>query len=131
MKKTVLIAFGFLAPLSALAGGADGVWKTEADKSGCYLHVKIEPCASNKTLTCGTITEAFNAQGKDPGYANLGKPIVKDMQTEASGDYSGGTIWDPQSDKTYKSKMSISGNTMTVKGCIGPICSGQTWTRVK
>jgi uncharacterized protein (DUF2147 family) len=120
-----------LLPVSAFAGGADGVWKTESDKEGGYLYVNIGPCSSNSSNTCGTITEAFDASGKDPGYANLGKPIVMDMQVDASGEYSGGKIWDPQSNKTYKSKMSISGNTMTVKGCVGPICSGQKWTRVK
>ena len=131
MKKIMLIAFGLVIPMSAFAGGADGVWKTESGKDGGYLYVSIAPCASDSSLTCGTITEAFNSNGKDPGYANLGKPIVMDMKADASGEYSGGKIWDPQSNKTYKSKMSISGETMTVKGCIGPICSGQTWTKIK
>ena len=131
MKKIMLIAFGLVMPMSVFAGGADGVWKTESGKDGGYLYVSIAPCSSDSSLTCGTITEAFNSNGKDPGYANLGKPIVMDMKADASGEYSGGKIWDPQSNKTYKSKMSISGETMTVKGCIGPICSGQTWTKIK
>lgn len=131
MKKIMLIAIGLLVPVSAFSGDADGVWRTESDKKGGYLYVKIEPCASNKALTCGMISEAFNASGKDPAYPNLGKPIVMGMEAEASGGYSGGTIWDPESNKTYKSKMTINGNTMTIKGCIGPICSGQKWTKIK
>lgn len=118
-------------PIPAYASGADGVWRTESNKNGGYLYVTLGPCALDKGLTCGKTTEAFNANGKEPAYPNLGKPIVMEMKAESSGSFSGGKIWDPQSNKTYKSKMSISGNTMTVKGCIGPICSGPKWTRIK
>lgn len=131
MRKLIAALLLIAAPVALSASGADGVWKTESDKHGAYLHVRMEPCNANKSMICGVISEAFTKDGKDPGYANLGKPIVKEMKPDGTNSYSGGTVWDPQSNKTYKSKISISGNSMTVKGCIGPVCSGQNWTRVK
>lgn len=129
MKKIVLIAFGILLPVSVLAGGADGVWKTEPDKEGGYIEVTVGSCGSGKT--CGKITSAFNKQGADPKYPNLGKQIISDMTSTDDKSYSGGTVWDPENGKTYKSKMTLQGNKLDVEGCIGPICTGQHWTRVK
>ena len=61
------------ASTAALAGGADGVWRTEADDQGAYLEVTIAPCESDSSKTCGKISNAFTKQGADPKYANLGK----------------------------------------------------------
>ena len=57
--------------------------------------------------------------------------MVKDMTSKDGTKYSGGTIWDPQDDKTYKSKMHLNGNELDVKGCVSVFCSGQAWMRVK
>ena len=119
------------APTAALAGGADGVWKTESDKKGAYLEVTIAPCESDSTKTCGKISNAFTKEGADPKYPNLGKLIVKDMESADGKDYSGGTIWDPVHDRTFKSTMHLRGDDLDVKGCVSIICSGQDWKRVK
>ena len=47
----------------AVAGGADGVWKTQADDDGGYLEVTIAPCESDASKTCGKITNTFIARG--------------------------------------------------------------------
>ena len=52
------------------------------------------------------------------------------LQAKGGGSYSGGKIWAPDTDKTYRSKMTLSGNALKVSGCVGPICRGQTWTRL-
>ena len=115
----------------AIASGADGVWKTEANDDGGYVEVTVDPCASDASKTCGKISKAFNKQGEDSTYANLGKLIVKDMESDDGTNYSGGTIWDPEHDKTYKSKMKLKGNELDVEGCVSIICSGEHWARVK
>lgn len=124
---TVIVA----APLMAFAGQADGVWRTEPGDDGGHLEVTIAACASDATKSCGTITGAFTKDGPDPNYVNLGKPIIKDMSSHDGKDYSGGTVWDPEHDKTYHSKMYVKGDVLDVEGCISIICSGQDWTRVK
>ena len=131
MRKLILAVTVAVAPVMAIASGADGVWKTEANDAGGYVEVTVGPCASDSSKTCGKISKAFNKQGEDSTYANLGKLIVKDMESDDGTNYSGGTIWDPEHDKTYKSKMELKGNELDVEGCVSIICSGEHWARVK
>jgi len=131
MKKIILSAAAVLALAgAAMADPAEGVWKTEPGDTGGYLHVTIKPCGAN---LCGTIRGAVDKDGQAVNdYEHRGKPIIKRMGINGGGSYSGGTIWAPDTDKTYSSKMSLSGNKLTVKGCVagGLICRGQTWRRV-
>jgi len=130
MKTTPLALALALLPAAALAGQADGVWKTQADDKGGYLEVTMAPCAGDASKTCGTITRAFKEDGPDPAYANLGKPIVADMASSDGVHYSGGTIWDPENNKTYHSKMTVKGSDLDVEGCISIFCIGEDWKRV-
>jgi hypothetical protein len=46
MQRLIVVIVGMVivtASTVALAGGADGVWKTEADDKGAYLEVTIGP----------------------------------------------------------------------------------------
>ncbi len=132
MKKLIIsavFALGFAGP--ALADAVSGTWKTAEGEEGGYLHVAIAPCGA---AVCGTIKAAYDKAGSlSSGYEHLGKKIIWDMNVDGGGSYSGGKIWAPDSDKTYSSKMSLSGKTLTVKGCVagGLICRGQDWKRVK
>lgn len=130
MKTTLLAGVLSLSATMALADVANGTWKTEPGDTGGYLHVTIANCGA---ALCGTIAKAFDGSGAVSGdYEHLGKKMIWNMKSSGDGDYSGGKIWAPDKDKTYKSKMSLSGNELTVKGCVagGAICRGQTWTRV-
>lgn len=131
MRKLVISFVLAAAPGAALAAGADGVWATEKNDDGGYLEVTIAPCASDGSLTCGTISKAFNGQGEDPAYADLGKSIIDGMKHDSDGAYSGGTVWDPEHNKTYSSKMTVKGDDLDVEGCISIFCQGQDWRRVK
>ena len=132
MKKLFFaVAITTAATTTIAAGGTDGVWRTETSDSGGYLEVTIGPCDSDSSKTCGVISKAYGKQGLDPGYKNLGKLIVEDMKLHGEDSYSGGTIWDPEKDKTYKSKMHLKGDVLDVEGCIAFICSGEDWARVK
>jgi len=115
----------------ALAEGVEGKWRTESNKAGGYLEITVGPCDSDAEKTCGVITQAFTKSGPDSGYENLGKLIVMDMKSSDGISFSDGTIWDPEHDKTYKSKMKLHGDDLDVKGCISFVCSGEDWKRVK
>ena len=129
MKWAVLFLIAAM-PAMALASEADGLWATEKNENGGYLEVKVAPCASNASLTCGIISRAFNAKGEDSGYVNLGKSIIENMKHDGNGTYSGGTIWDPENNKTYSSKMILKGDVLDVEGCVAIFCRGQNWKRV-
>lgn len=127
MKRVIAaaaLAVGLAGP--AMADPVLGVWKTQVD-DGAYAHVTFSKCGA---ALCGVISKAFNASG-EISTPNVGKQLVWDMSPNGGGKYSGGKIWQPSTGKVYKSKMTLSGTTLKVAGCVGPICKKQTWTRVK
>ncbi len=127
MKRVVMalaMSIGLAAP--AFADDVEGVWKTQVD-DGAYAHVTISPCGG---ALCGVISRTFNASGEYKSE-NIGKRLVWDMQPNGGGKYSGGKIWQPSTGKVYRSKMQMSGASLKVSGCVGPICKKQTWSRVK
>ena len=130
MKRTTIAAIALvLSAGTSLADPVEGLWKTQPGDTGGYLHVALAKCGQ---ALCGTIKQAFDASdANSAGYEHLGKRMIWDMQPKGDGAYGGGKIWAPDRDKTYKSKMSLSGNTLSVSGCVAIICRRQTWTRVK
>ena len=130
LKKLILAAV-----LSVSAGAAfaadpvEGVWKTKPDDNGNFGHVQIKPCGA---AFCGTLIKAFDGAGKEIDSPNVGKKIVWDMVAYPDGLYDDGQIWSPDRDKTYNSDMTLSGDKLSVRGCVLGICrDGGTWTRVK
>lgn len=129
MKKTMTAALvGMFAAGAAWAGDpAVGTWQTQVD-DGAYAHVKMVPCGG---AICGTIARTFNNSGEYKSE-NIGKQLVRSMVPSGDGSYKG-KVWRPSNDKIYIGKMSVSGNTLKLSGCVagGLICSKQTWKRVK
>ena len=126
--KTLALAVAFcgLSAVSAMADPVLGVWKTQVD-DGAYAHVTMAPCGGK---ICGVISRTFKSSGeyKSP---NIGKKLVWDMQAQGNGNYKKGQIWQPSTDKIFKSKMALNGDSLKVSGCVGPICKKQTWSRVQ
>lgn len=131
MKKIILAAaLAFCAPIAAQAQDITGTWKSEPGETGSYITVAIAACEANAAQTCGTITGVFNADGSVGEQEIVGEPIIWDMQATTPNNWAQGTIWAPDTDKTYNSKMSLSGDNLEVSGCVLFICRGQTWTRM-
>jgi len=127
MKKLGLIfAFVFALAAPAFADPVEGVWKTQVD-DGSYAHIKISMCGAK---ICGVIARTFNSDGEFKSE-NIGRKLVWDMVANGGGAYGSGKIWQPSKDKVYKSTMALTGNSLKVAGCWGPICKKQTWSRVK
>jgi uncharacterized protein (DUF2147 family) len=123
-----------VAALLALAGAAfaadplEGTWQTAKDDNGNYGHVEVAPCGDR---LCGVLIRSFNASGAQIESDNVGKNIVWDMLAQGGGKYARGKVWSPDRDKTYNSRILLSGDTLTVKGCVLGICrDGGTWMRV-
>ncbi len=130
MYRFLHLLLWLTASAFASAEGIDGVWSTEKSDSGGHLEVEIGPCEADATRTCGVISAAFSKDGIEPDYEHLGKLMIKDMKSDDGISFSGGTIWDPEKDKVYKSKLRVKGDDLKVDGCIAFICVGQNWTRV-
>jgi uncharacterized protein (DUF2147 family) len=112
---------------AALADPVVGTWKTQPGDDGAYGYVTVSKCGAD---ICGVIAKAFNGNGQQIESANLGKRMLWNMSAKGDGTYAGGKIWAPDRNKTYNSRMTLSGNRLEVKGCVLGICRGQTWTRV-
>ncbi|MFN9032594.1 MAG: DUF2147 domain-containing protein [Alphaproteobacteria bacterium] len=138
-SRTAFIASIALA-LSASAAFAStspvGVWYTQ-DKQG---KVRIAPCGDK---LCGVIISGRGKDGKPASDARddanpnpalrsrpiLGLQILRDFKPTGPGRWGGGKIYDPNTGRTYDSKLSLSnGGVLKVEGCVTVICQSQTWT---
>lgn len=129
MKSLALTAALMFAGSAVLADPVEGVWKTKPDDNGKFGHVQISPCGEK---FCGVLIEAFDETGAPIDSPNVGKNIVWNMSANGDGTYGGGKVWAPDRDKTYTSRMSLSGSVLSVSGCVmgGLICRASDWTRV-
>lgn len=119
----------------ARADGAEGRWKTETSDTGTWLHVEIAPCEDARKL-CGTIVDTNSPRRA----ALIDRQMIGDMVPDDASSWSGGTIWAPDDDETYRSRMKLDArgtgsddDLLRVSGCVafGLICRGQSWTRVE
>lgn len=124
IAAALVLVTGFGAPLHA--GTPEGVWLTEPDGKGQRAHVVSSRCGSNY---CGTITHVFDRNGAPVSAPTVGQRVFWDMQ--ASGDTFNGRAYVPAHRREYAARMKVNGNQMTVKGCLGPICQSQNWSRVR
>ena len=137
MRKTTLALAALLcAPPLVAAQPIEGRWIT-AEKDAV---ITIGECGSS---TCGRITKFLVAppQGLDQRDVNnadaklrqrklLGMPVLTDFSEDA--ELWRGKIYDPKSGKTYRSVIRRKdANRLEVKGCIGPFCQTQVWTRAR
>ena len=137
MRIAALTLAGIIVSTPAFASDVFGIWQSQVNDEGNFIHVEMAPCASNGSLICGTIVKAANvdpAKGDKKRQKELmGKVMINDMAADGANEWDDGTIWAPDDDETYSSKMELNGDVLEVSGCVmgGLICRGQDWTRVK
>jgi uncharacterized protein (DUF2147 family) len=87
---------------------------------------------------CGQITWLKNAGAKDANNPDaslrnrpvMGMLMIRDFKSAGPGKWKDGKIYDPNSGKTYGSKMSANPDgTLKVEGCVAVVCQAQTWKR--
>ena len=128
MKTLLLSAAIALLPLAAMAEPLVGTWRTATDDNGNSGLVKVKPCGA---AFCGTLVKAFDKDGKQMESPNLGRKIIWDTKPVGDGEYRG-MVYSPDRDAEYKSKLVLSGDTLSVSGCRIGICrEGGVWTRSK
>ena len=110
-RVSIAVAATMIMAGTAVADPIEGDWKTAAGSTA-----GISSCGSGFCIKLKT--------GK---YA--GKSIGK---LSPSGGRYAGSITDPETDKTYSGKASVSGSSLSLKGCVlgGLICKSQTWNKL-
>lgn len=111
--KRILSAVAVIAIATASALAADpivGDWKTEAGTTAA-----IGRCGGGYCIVLKT--------GKHKGE-QIGT-------FKGCGGHCAGRITDPDARKTYNGTMTVSGNLVTMKGCVMRVfCQSQTWSRI-
>ncbi|CAN0593533.1 unnamed protein product [Ectocarpus sp. 12 AP-2014] len=128
MKRLTLAALAIMIAMPVFADPVLGLYKTQPGDDGKFGHVELYQCDAS---ICGVIRKAFDASGKETSSDNIGRRMIWDMKAQGDGAYGKGKIWAPDRDKTYSSKMELSGNALKVSGCVLGICRAQAWTRIK
>ena len=127
MDKILTAAIFALIAGGAAADPIEGLWQTQPDE-GSFAHVQIAPCGA---AFCGTITRTFKDKTEYQS-PNIGKQIVIDMVPQGGGNYKG-RVLRPADGKIYNGKADVSGQNMSLAGCVagGLICKKQSWVRLK
>ncbi len=129
MKKYLLAAVAVIAMTgAAFADPLEGMWRTAADDNGNSGLIQVAPCGAK---LCGTLVKAFGPDGAEIASDNIGRQIISETVMDSPNNYSG-KVYSPDRDKTYNSRLVMTGNTLDVSGCVFGICrNGGTWTKVQ
>jgi len=121
--KTTLAVAGISVASMAFAADplANTTWQTFDDGQPKGV---IKITESNGVLT-GKLISTVSAKGKK----HVGMTIISGLKADGGGKYSGGTITDPEKNKSYRMTANLSGNTLDLKGYIGPFSRSQTWKK--
>ena len=137
--EALTLAVAALAPATAAADGRIvGEWITGSAR------VAIAACADNPALLCGRIAWLARPLGANGAPASdsrnpdanlrrrplLGIDIIRGFGAAGPGRWNGGTIYDPESGRTYNAQMRLNApDALEVKGCVLVFCEAQTWRR--
>jgi len=136
----VLVVLGASSPAFAQeSGDPTGTWLTQAGDA----KVQVSRCGGG---ICGVIvwlrdpvdqaTGRPAVDDKNPNPAMRRRPMIgltlfHEMRPSGVSRWAG-RIYNADDGGTYDSNIAMTGpNTLRVNGCVGAICSGETWTRTR
>lgn len=122
MRLAALTIVG-LAALQTSAWAADdlvGNWQ----RSDGTSRIRMAPCGNG---ICGTVTWLKNPDS--PG--KVGQQVFFGMKPSGAGSWSG-SAFNPEDGKTYSGSATVSGASLTTKGCAlgGLVCKSASWSRM-
>jgi len=113
---------------TAMADDLMGDWRTAPDDNGNTGIIRVTQCGQS---LCGTLVQAFDPAGASIQSPNVGRQIIWETNpTGTPGEYRG-MLYAPDRDREYRSRLQMSGDALSVSGCVMGICrEGGTWQRV-
>lgn len=133
-RKWLLLLLPVVLAASASAAELPGRWLTEPGDGIIEISQTADGSYQGRIIG-GNAPGRVDAKNPDPARRQrllLGQVILVGMRAEVPGSWSGGTIYDPDSGKTYKCHLEIiDADHLKVRGYIGVSLLGrsQTWTR--
>jgi uncharacterized protein (DUF2147 family) len=145
MRRRCLLQLVLLAwlglPLALKVSAADdqaaqilGHWLTEPRDGIIEISVANDGSYQGK-IVGGNDPQRLDQHNPDPARRSLtllGQTILQGMKYDGGGEWSGGTIYDPDSGRTYKCRLArLDLDRLQVRGFIGIALLGrsQVWTR--
>jgi uncharacterized protein (DUF2147 family) len=135
---------GLALALTALSGPASaqatpspafGEWITPGGKG----RVRVEPCGDKLCGTLVWLKEETAAQplldARNPDKALRTRPLkgvrILDRLSADGAGWAGGRGYDPERGQNFRvaSLTVLPNGVLKLKGCIGPLCQTQTWTK--
>lgn len=150
LTALVVVASAGLPAWAESADGIVGVWETAPTDKG-YAHIEITRAGDDFNGTIVWLSEPLYPAGDEmagqpkidrlnPDTALRERPIiglqiVNGLRYAGDERWDSGTIYDPETGKTYKSKATLAdgGETLKLRGFIGISLLGRTsqWKRIR
>lgn len=120
MKTSIAMAV-LVSTLASTASAAEpyGVWM----RPSTGTQVRFYDCGGK---LCGKIVGVKDQSRK----SEIGTVILPGAAKSGAAEWKGDLL-NTENGKTYSGVVALEGNGLSLKGCIGFICQGETWTRVK
>jgi uncharacterized protein (DUF2147 family) len=119
--KTLIAAAMLTGALSGTAAAVEpyGVWM----RPSTGTQVRFYDCGGK---LCGKIVGVKDQSRK----SEIGTVILPGAAKSGANEWKGDLL-NTENGKTYSGVVALEGRGLSLKGCIGFICQGETWTRVK
>lgn len=133
------LAGSSVSAFAQVGGDPSGTWQTQAGDA----KVRISKCGEG---ICGVVialrqpinpaTGAPFVDDKNPNPALRRRPIVglplfSNMRSTGPSRWAG-HIYNADDGGTYESSINMTGpNSLQVNGCVGALCGGENWTRLR
>lgn len=121
VTKALVFAVSMGLAGSAFADDLVGNWQTYDDGQPKAV-VKISESDGAYT---GVIISGNTEKAKE----HVGKTVMTGLKADGGGKYSGGKITDPANGKSYRLTATLNGDTLSLKGHLGPFSRSQTWKK--
>lgn len=121
LTKTSIAVALLTGALTATAFAAEpyGVWM----RPSTGTQVRFYDCGGK---LCGKIVGVRDQSRK----SEIGTVILPGAAKSGANEWKGNLL-NTENGKTYSGVVALDGGGLSLKGCIGFICQGETWTRVK
>jgi uncharacterized protein (DUF2147 family) len=120
IETTIVVAL-LTSALSGVASAAEpyGVWI----RPSTGTQVRFYDCSGK---LCGKIVGVRDQSRK----AEIGTVILPGAAKSGANEWKGDLL-NTENGKTYSGVVALQAGGLSLKGCVGFICQGETWTRVK
>jgi uncharacterized protein (DUF2147 family) len=121
LMKTLIVVTMLTGALAGAASAAEpyGVWM----RPSTGTQVRFYDCGGK---LCGKIVGVKDQSRK----SEIGTVILPGAAKSGTNEWKGNLL-NTENGKTYSGVVALEGSGLSLKGCIGFICQGETWTRLK